>query len=314
MQSFETILEYNEYIKSNICNIAYIRSTGQVFINGRDINSVEDMSYIYISTKVNVVYDSGRDFFVQKGLNIKYNFNTNIAIIEIPTSEITSIINSMPDTVKKHVIKIIFGKNINDFPKDFINFTSLTEIINIPNIITRINPRMFYNCHNLEKINLPNTITVIGENAFRNCYRLDNINIPGSVEYIGERVFWNCKSLVSIVIPNSVQSIGVNCFGCCRDLETIKLNPNITIIPVSCFSNCHSLENVIWQPNSMFAEIDDSAFNKCTMLKNIESWSNNISHVGLNAFYESSYHDTYMDYFRDDCQVDGFLNETNEEE
>lgn len=314
MQSFETILEYNEYIKSKVCNIAYIKSTGQVFINGRQINTVEEMSYIYISTNVNILYGNSRNFFTKKGLNIQYNFNTYIAIVEVPTSMIVSIINSMPLTVRKHVIKIIFSENINEFPISFRDFKSLTEI-NIPNIITSISNKMFYNCKNLKTINLPNTITTIGTNAFRNCYRLVNINIPSSVEYIGNQAFWHCKSLKSIVIPNSVQTIGTNCFGCCYKLTTIKINSNIMTIPTSCFSNCNSLETVVWQPNSMYAEIDNNAFNKCESLKNIDSWANNISHVGLNAFYKSSYHDTYMDYFRSDCKIDGFFNDgINEEE
>lgn len=314
MQSFETISEYNEYIKSKVCNIAYIKSTGQVFINGRQINRVEDMSYIYISTKVNIVYNGARDFFIQEGLNIRYNFDTNIATVEIPTSMITSIIDSMPSTVKKHVIKIVFSENINEFPTSFRDFIELTEI-NIPNIITSISDEMFCNCKKLTKINLPNTITTIEENAFRNCYSLGNINIPSSVEYIGKQAFWNCNQLISIVIPKSVQSIGVNCFGCCRNLETIKLPSNIITIPMSCFSNCNSLETVVWQPDSMYAEIDDNAFNNCYLLQNIDSWANNISHVGLNAFYNSSYHDTYTDYFRSDCKIDGYLEyEINEEE
>jgi len=91
----------------------------------------------------------------------------------------------------------------------------------IPNNVTSIGERAFFNCRGLTSITIPDSVTSIGANAFNHDCRegicgscsLTSITIPDSVTSIGANAFDNCKSLTSIIIPDSVTSIGDQAFG-----------------------------------------------------------------------------------------------------
>jgi hypothetical protein len=63
-----------------------------------------------------------------------------------------------------------------------------------------------------DEINLPNSVTSIEERAFYNCTSIFSITIPNSATSIGEYAFWGCSSIFTITIPNSVTSIGLGAF------------------------------------------------------------------------------------------------------
>lgn len=63
-----------------------------------------------------------------------------------------------------------------------------------------------------DEINLPNSVTSIGERAFYNCTSIFSITIPNSATSIGEYAFCGCSSIFTITIPNSVTSIGLGAF------------------------------------------------------------------------------------------------------
>ena len=77
---------------------------------------------------------------------------------------------------------------------------------------------------------IPDGVTSIGDRAFFNCTSANTIIIPDSVTNIGERVFWGCKNLEEITIPDSVTSIGGGTFKNCRSLKEITIPDNVTII------------------------------------------------------------------------------------
>lgn len=62
---------------------------------------------------------------------------------------------------------------------------------------------------------IPNGVTNIGDRAFWECKSLTNIKIPNSVTNIGIYAFFRCESLTSIKIPNSVTNIGNSAFKLC---------------------------------------------------------------------------------------------------
>ena len=85
--------------------------------------------------------------------------------------------------------------------------TSLTSI-NIPSGITNIDYGVFQNCTNLRKLNnnidgflnIPNSITSIGERAFYQCRGFTSIDIHSNVLSIGKDAFKNCTNLSKITI------------------------------------------------------------------------------------------------------------------
>ncbi|MCD7729185.1 MAG: leucine-rich repeat domain-containing protein, partial [Clostridia bacterium] len=73
----------------------------------------------------------------------------------------------------------------------------------------------------LTSITIPDVVTSIGDRAFYNCTSLTSITIPDVVTSIGDRAFEVCTSLASVTIPNSVTSIGNYAFNYCASLTSV---------------------------------------------------------------------------------------------
>ena len=90
--------------------------------------------------------------------------------------------------------------------------TEITNLI-IPNSVTSIGDRAFYDCEGLTSVTIPNSVTSIGYYAFEKCSGLTSVTIPNSVTSIRDRAFYGCSGLTSVTIPNSVTSIGGYAFA-----------------------------------------------------------------------------------------------------
>lgn len=177
----------------------------------------------------------------------------------------------------------------------------------IPNTVTEIGRRAFFDCSELIAVEIPNSVTIINEQAFSSCKGLTAINIPSTVENIGYEAFSNCNGLTSViiangvkkiddyafsgcsniskvVIPNSVKYMGTRVFLDCASLVTVKLSENILSIPHSTFNRCYSLKNVDF--SSRLTRVEDYAFSECTSLVSM-TLPNTITYIGNNAFLKS---------------------------
>ena len=188
----------------------------------------------------------------------------------------------------------------------------------IPNSVTSIGDRAFYNCSSLTSINLPNSVTSIGDYAFNGCTSLTSITLPNSVTSIGSGAFGGCSSLTSIVvesgntmydsrencnaiietasntliagcqstiIPNSVTSIGNRAFYYCSSLTSITIPNSVTSIGKYAFYNCSSLTSITL-PNSV-TSIGSGAFGGCSSLTSI-TIPNSVTSIGDYAFDDCS--------------------------
>ena len=154
---------------------------------------------------------------------------------------------------------------IND--KALKNIAEISEIRNLPLIITAIGYQACKDCSNLERVEIPPSVSEIGQEAFFNCSSLKRITIPSSVTQIGNWAFFNCSSLESIVIPSSVASIGACVFSECEKLSNVVISKNITKIGVCAFCGCSSLKTITI-PSSV-TEIESWAFSRCSSLVSI---------------------------------------------
>ena len=68
----------------------------------------------------------------------------------------------------------------------------------IPDGITSINNKTFFDCKNLASVTIPDSVTLIGSYAFQNCTSLASVTLPDSVTEIRERAFTNCHSLKEV--------------------------------------------------------------------------------------------------------------------
>ncbi len=105
----------------------------------------------------------------------------------------------------------------------------LTEVV-LPDSITSISDKAFYNCRKLNVINIPEGVVSIGNQAFYGCNAIPSLTIPDSVVTIGAQAFYSCNNMTSIDIGAGVTSIGENAFTSCSAL----INVNVTDIARWC--------------------------------------------------------------------------------
>ena len=125
---------------------------------------------------------------------------------------------------------IVDGKLISFAPAGLTSYT-------IPDGVTSIGDRTFYNCGSLTSVTIGNGVTSIGDYAFLFCSSLTSITIPDGVTSIGSYAFEGC-SLTSVTIPDSVTSIGAYAFYNCNSLASITIPNSVTSIGGKAFSGC----------------------------------------------------------------------------
>lgn len=168
---------------------------------------------------------------------LKYN-TTPLDSFEIKNDVIKKYNGSNPVVVIPEGIK---GIGVGAFANSKIC------IVTLPNSITRIGDRAFYNCENLGSVTLPNLVTTINTGTFANCSNLNSFTISNSVRIICDNAFAGCASLINIDVPNTVNSISKTAFSNVFVDKTKAKPRNIT------------LPNLFKDMN--FANCDDVTFN-----------------------------------------------------
>ncbi|MBQ6979288.1 MAG: leucine-rich repeat domain-containing protein [Clostridia bacterium] len=146
--------------------------------------------------------------------------------------------------------KMIRGNLYSKDGKRFIAYlcNNSSTTLTIPDSVTSIGDRAFYNGRNLTSIIIPNSVTSIGDYAFSSCDNLTSITFGKTSQLIsiGNGAFRNCSSLTSITIPDSVTSIGNSAFSWCSSLKSITFDANSQLISIGydAFECCSSLTSI----------------------------------------------------------------------
>lgn len=148
----------------------------------------------------------------------------------------------------------------------FYNYTKLNSIV-IPDSVITIGEKAFWNCNNLKEINIPDNVTKIGAGTFKNCHSLTKVIIPGNVKTIEKALFSDCKGLQEVVIPDGITAIEPAAFYGCKNLTEINLPDSLVSIEDSAFSGCRSLTKVSIPGN--VKSIGHFVFSNCQNLKEI---------------------------------------------
>ena len=134
-------------------------------------------------------------------------------------------------------------------------------------------------CSNIRSVNIPQKVTSIGERAFYDCKNLTTLVLGEDIKTIGNYAFECCTSLTGVTIPQSVTSIGYSAFEGCTALNPLIIN-GPTLIGNHAFTGCKSLTSLTLCPD--IQTIGDYAFD-VTSLKTV-TLPKNLTSIGEYAF------------------------------
>ena len=166
--------------------------------------------------------------------------------------------------------------------KILLGYNGTEKDIILPNYITQIYQRAFYNLDSLTSVEIGDSVTKIGHYAFYKCYNLTSVEIGDHVTTIGESAFSTGSNLISVyyngdvegwcnitfstfysnplsheanlyidnepvtelVIPNTVTEIKAYAFSGCAGLTSVVIGDNVTTIAKDAFYKCFDLTEI----------------------------------------------------------------------
>ena len=134
-------------------------------------------------------------------------------------------------------------------------------------------------CSNICSVTIPQKVTSIGKKAFYDCKNLTTLVLGEDIQTIGNYAFECCTSLTGVTIPQSVTSIGYSAFEGCTALNPLIIN-GPTLIGNHAFTGCKSLTSLTLCPD--IQTIGDYAFD-VTSLKTV-TLPKNLTSIGKYAF------------------------------
>lgn len=146
---------------------------------------------------------------------------------------------------------------------------NLIESIYIPNTITAIEERAFYNCANLTTVNITKDVKSIGESVFESCPKLNTITKSGKSGLIIEEN----DNLTSFTIPDSIIKLEDDSFANWTNLSSISIDTNIEYIGNNAFAHCNNLSQV--SISSSLNYLGNNAFADCEKLTSLTTSINN---------------------------------------
>ena len=119
----------------------------------------------------------------------------------------------------------------------------------------------FDGCSSLENIELPNTITSVGYRAFYNCSGIRNATISRAVceSTLAEVFPASYQSITNVVISDGVANIAARAFAGCGSLASVMIPFTVRQIGDYAFSGCESLHKVVL-PGWLRGTFDEATF------------------------------------------------------
>lgn len=167
----------------------------------------------------------------------------------------------------------------------------------IPEGVTSIGRRAFYDCDNLTDITIPNGVLTIDERAFASCLKLLCVAIPDTVTTISDYAFEYCRNLTDLTIGKNVVDIGANVFDTCTNLKNVVFRNGTSVISYGLFWNCSKIESVTI-PDSV-TSVCGYAFYGCTGITDVyytgteAQWDNIVISDGNEYLVNATIHYNY---------------------
>ncbi len=148
-----------------------------------------------------------------------------------------------------------FGDKVETIPACLCTGLSGFTSIEIPNSVTSIEYKAFYDCSSLTSVTIPNSVTSIGDYAFP-ANAVQEIHFTCTMEewftksFNPNRIsssytlFINGEPITNLVIPNSVTSIAQGAFYGCSSLKNVSIASSVKVLEDSAFYNCTNIETI----------------------------------------------------------------------
>ena len=198
------------------------------------------------------------------------------------------------------------GNNTYRFPGNkhlFVNGTEIADLV-IPDSVTSIGERAFYNCISLTSVTIPDSVTSIGDYAFYSCFSLRRVDITDLSAWCkisfggdyanpfrnGAYLFLNGSVLTNITIPSDITEIKAYAFSGYTLRTSVTIPDSVTSIGEMAFYNCRGeliINSKIVETNYTYDNypgktwLDGSDFTKLTI-------GNSVTSIGEYAFYKCS--------------------------
>lgn len=171
---------------------------------------------------------------------------------------------TIPSTIDGYTVVGLGG---NGYSEGIFQGSSGITGITIPNTVTTIGYKAFYNCVGLKNITIPDSVTSIGSYAFHGNTGLTSVTLSSNLSTIGSYAFYECTGLTSITFSDSISSIGTSAFYGAKGLKSLIIPDSVTTIGESAFRYCTGLTNITLSKN--LTSIKDKTFEGCTGLTSV---------------------------------------------
>lgn len=162
---------------------------------------------------------------------------------------------------------------------------STLQLLTVPDGVTTISERAFYDCKELTTVTIPASVKEIWWESFKNCEAMTTFTIPADSKLtkIGREAFVRCYKLESIFIPATVKTIDKMAFNFCQSLKSVTFaeGSQLTEIPYFCFADNEALTAIEIPP--LVTTLGDYAFWSSANLADI-TLPDGLKTIGLEAF------------------------------
>ena len=244
-----------------------------------------DKDTVRIPSKVSY---QGETYMVKR-IEKKAFFESHIKYISLPSTLITIEPQAFQSCWLREIVVPDDVSNIGE--RTFYNCTSLEKVV-LPSHLNELGNEAFSNCKELARINLPQSLVHIGNNVFENCWKIsnDDQSLPEGLVSIGRGAFGNSSFFKEVTIPSSVESIGEMPFNSAilKSIQVEKGNTHYLVEDGALFNKDKTLLLAItiresYQIPSTVKRIGNGAFSGMKLLTSVEIPSS-VTEIGDLAF------------------------------
>ncbi len=133
--------------------------------------------------------------------------------------------------------------------------------------VAKIGVKAFDNCGKIISLTISDGVTIIEDYAFQHCSNIKTISFSNTLEQVGWESFQYCRGMTSLYLPQSLKKIGHGTFSDCTSLTLVETYA--TYLDMGAFNGCTALKTVKFKNTQSRLSVGDSAFSKCTALKDV---------------------------------------------